>query len=119
MDERGFPYLGAAILSAAGAFVSAVTSFAVGAFSPGSIEGILELVTAAMAGGFLYLVRKWMEEREAADRRLMDTFREHSETQRAFESQVTHFMGLVSGKLGLYDSDPKMRAGEPKEQARE
>jgi hypothetical protein len=101
-DGLRVPSLPAAVLSAVGTIASGVGSIVF------PRDTLLGLATALMATGFLYFVRRWMQEREAADREAVDTLRKHIEKQDRFEREVIHFMGQVQAHLGLrrYDSDP-------------
>ncbi len=110
--NRGVSSLIAAITSAVAGLASGSASLTFNA------DVILGWITALMAGGFLFFVRRWMAEREENDRKVMDTLRIQNEKQAKFERDVSHFMGQVQGRLGLhrYDSDPEIHA--PKEDPR-
>lgn len=75
-----------------------------------SAEHVVEIGTAFVASGFLYFVRRWIAKQEDADRKVVDTLREEIERRQKFEREVSEFMGLVKGHLGLHghDSDPSL-----------
>lgn len=106
------PFL-AAIASAGALLVGSVSSLLVGGWPDVSLGRVLEIGTALVASGFLFFVKRWIAKQEEADRKVMDTIREATEHQRAFEARVSEFMGLVKGHLGLHseDSDPAIRSG--------
>jgi len=100
----------AAIASAGALLLGSVSSLLVGAWPDVSLGHIVEVSLAVVASGFLFFVRKWIARQEEADRKVMDTIREATEHQLAFESRVTEFMGMVKGHLGLHreESDPSL-----------
>lgn len=100
-----FPLLTAAIASGAASVGSAVASITFPS------DRILAVATALMASGFLYFVKRWMSERETAEREMVDTIRKHIEQQSSFEREVYHFMGLVKGHFGIHnaDSNPELK----------
>lgn len=104
-DEAKFPSLAAAVSSGVATIAAGAASVAFDDYAK-----ILGGATGLMAGGFLFFVRKWMNDREEADRKLADTIRAHSEQQRRFNEKVVRFMSAVTGHLGLHDvdSDPAM-----------
>ena len=111
----------AAVGGAWALLVGSVSSLLVGASWP-DLGHVVEVSLAVVASGFLYFVRRWIAKQEEADRKVMDTIREQTEHQRAFESRVCEFMGLVKGHLNLHseDSDPALmvRQGERRQQDR-
>lgn len=100
-----FPSLAAAVSSGVATIATGAASVAFDDYAK-----ILGGAAGLMAGGFLFFVRKWMNDREEADRRLADSIREHTVQQRRFNEKVGRFMIAVTAHLGLHDvdSDPAM-----------